>query len=363
MEKLFTAGPVSLDEEVMKALSRPVMSHRGSEFRAILKDVEDKLCEAYGTEYGMVDVLMGSGTLAVDAMVYSSVNRGDRVLVINHGEFGQRLKQSLERRGAVINELKADEGNAVDAEHVLAEIDREDYDALAMVYTETSMGLAYRDAERIGRRAKEKGIRVLVDAASAMFGEKIELDGGYFDAVSTCSQKCAAAPPGISFVGLSEEACRFVYGVGEKPRYLDLAIYADSMRKGYDVPQTPAVNLVYALDKALDIMLDTGMEKWIEKHRQLTGKLYAELPKLGYRILVANEAYRSNSVAAFRVPEGLSSDQVIERVGKEGYVLSQGMGSLKSSVVRIGTMGTINMDDVDRLIGILKDMNGWQGKE
>ena len=362
MEKLFAAGPVSLDEEVLKALSKPVISHKSAKFAEIFEGVEEKLCEAYGAGEGVVDILMGSGTLAVDAMVYSSVNRGDRVLVVNHGEFGNKLRQSFERRGAEIKELRADDGNAVAEGEVLEEIDIGDYDALAMVYTETSTGLAYRSAEKIGRKAKEKGIRVLVDAASAMFGEDIKLDGGYFDAISTCSQKCLAAPPGMSFVGLSEEAYRFVHGVREKPRYLDLAIYADFISKGYDFPQTPAVNLVCALDKALDIMLDTGREKWIEKHRQLTGKLYAELPKLGYRILVANEAYRSNSVATFRVPEGLSSDQVIERVEKEGYVLSQGMGSLKSSVVRIGTMGTINRDDVDRLIDILQRIGESMGK-
>ncbi len=358
MEKLLTAGPVSLDARVLRALSEPLTSHREEGFRKIVGEIEEGLKRAYGTSDGVVCILSGSGTLAVDAMVNSIVGRGENVLLVSHGEFGNRLCDSISRRGARPTKISASEGNAVGEASVYEAIESGRYDTLAMVYTETSIGMAHRSSDKMGKFAKEHGLKVIVDAASAMFGEDLTLDAGCFDAVSTCSQKCLAAPPGIALVGLSEEAVEIAGRAECASRYLDLGLYARKMNEGYDLPQTPAVSLFYGLREALRIMLDAGMNEWMEKHRRLAAELYSRLPEYGYARVVKDGRFLSNSVAAFEVPHGCTAESVTGRLREGGYVVSEGMGSLKGKAIRIGTMGDISREDISDVISILQDLVG-----
>jgi aspartate aminotransferase-like enzyme len=355
MEKLLTAGPVSLDSRVLRALSGQMVSHREEGFHRIVGEIEEGLKKAYGTSGGTVCILSGSGTLAVDAMVNSMVRRGENVLLISHGEFGNRLGDSISKRGAHPTRISAPDGIAVEESAVYEAIESGKYGTVAMVYTETSIGMAHRSSGAIGKFAKKHGLKVIVDAASAMFGEDIRLDTGCFDAVSTCSQKCLAAPPGIALVGLSEEAMGIVGHTEDVNRYLDLGLYARKMNEGYDIPQTPAVSLFYGLREALRIMLEAGMDEWMGKHMRLAAELYSELPKHGYARVVKDSRFLSNSVTAFEVPQGHTSRSVMSRLMEGGYVVSEGMGSLKGKSIRIGTMGDVSGEDISNVIGILQD--------
>ena len=354
--KLLIPGPVSLDPRVSEAMTKPLVNHRSENFRELFRNIAEKMKVVYRADEGMVLTLTGSGTLAVEAMVYSMVKPGENVLLLNHGEFGERLKKSLLLRGASVDELKEDYGKAAEKEVVIRALNSGKYSVLAFVYTESTTGLSYRDADAISEVAKEKGMRVIVDATSALVAEHLNMGSGHFDAVSSASQKCIAAPPGISFVGLSKEASKFIYQVDGQPRYLDLRLYKESLDKNGDSPTTPAVNLLYGLDVALDILLRQGLEARMKVHGDLARLLYGELPRQGYLPLVQEGKNRATSVTAFWLPEHLNSRQVQVEVNKAGYEIAAGQGAIKDQIIRVGTMGNIEKNDIEKVISILSSL-------
>ncbi len=349
-EWLLTPGPVTVHPEALKAMARQVVSHRSQEFRELLASVREKLARVYGG--GEVLVLTGSGTLAVDSMAWSLVEPGERVLVVSHGEFGGRLAESLRRRGAAVETLEPPEpGVAVDAGEVAARLERGGYAAVALVYTETSLGLSYRDAEAVAKAAREAGALVLVDAVSALAGERVP-PPPLVDAVASASQKALAAPPGLGFVAVSEAALeRMARLRSPPPPYLDLAKVARFHRERVETPFTPAVNLLYALDKALDLILDVGVDAWVERHERRARLLYERLPRLGLEPVVAEPRYRANTVAAFYTP--VPSSRLAEALARRCIRVARGMGELRERVVRISTMGWLGDEVYEQLPAVI----------
>lgn len=326
-------------------MQRELVFHRSEPFREVLSGVEELLRKLFLTE-GDVCILTGSGTLAVESMVYSIVERGDRVLLIENGEFGERIRRSLVDRGAEITALSSEAGDAVSVEAIKAALDVGGYDSLFMVYTETSTGVTNRYVEDVCKYATGKGTLVCLDAISAIGGEPLAFSRWGLDAVAGCSQKCVGAPPGLSFVALSEQAVDKVRRTKGKPQYLDIGLYLEYLKRR-ETPFTPAVNLVMSLREALLEILETGgpEAKW-ERQRRLAELLYSGSEGLGVKCFVRHEGYRSNTIAAFLPPGGFTVAEVVKGVWDEGYVISAGMGRLRSSIFRVGIMGAIGEDDV-----------------
>ena len=348
--KLLTPGPVTLSRRVLKALSKQVVSHRVEEFRRVLKETLELLKQVYECDDEVV-LLTGSGTSAVDAMIYSLVKPGDKVVLVSHGEFGLRAYKTLKSRGANVKVVQGDWSKPVDPEFVMSVIDDVKPNILMMIYTETSIGLTYRDAMKISKYAKAYDTVVLVDAVSALAGEKLSVKNYYFDAVASCSQKAIAAPPGLSFIALSDEAIKLVVKTPSKPLYYDLARYLEFHRRN-ETPFTPAVNLIYALREALREIVEYGVNNWVEKHSVRAERLYSILGK-HLEPLVKFESYRSNTVTAFKLPCGVTASDIIRTVKSRGYVIARGMGELREKIIRIGTMGDITLNDINNVINIV----------
>lgn len=349
---LFTPGPVMMHERVLKAMAERVVSHRSEEFRQLLDDVRALLAKVYGG--GEPLVLTGSGTLAVESMAWSLVEPGERVLVVSHGEFGERLADALARRGTIVDVVGAEQpGRHVPVESVAAKLDEEEYAAVAVVYTETSLGLSYRDVEQVARKAKSQGALVMVDAVSALAGERVP-SPGVVDAVASAAQKAIAGPPGVSFVAVSEEAIEKMKKVARKPpSYLDLEKVYRFHSERRETPYTPAVNLLYGLREALQLIAERGLDAWIEMHRERAELLYSKLSGYGLQPVV-EPGYRANTVAAFYTP--LPSGILASELAKRGIKIARGMGGLKDRVVRIATMGWLPEDAYERLFTALSEI-------
>lgn len=353
-EVLLTPGPVMMHERVVRALSRQAFSHRSEEFRRVLDEVRSLLAGLAGG--GEPLVLTGSGTLAVESMAWSLVGPGDNVLLVSHGEFGERLGDTLRKRGAAVTELAPSRpGEAVDIERVEAEIETGIYDAVALVYTETSMGLSYRAAERIAEKAHSHGAVVIVDAVSGFAGEHVP-PPGKVDAIATASQKALAGPPGLSFVIVSEDAARLLAEKGAPPgtpNYLDLGKVLRFHRERRETPYTAAVTLMPAMAEALRLIAETGLEEWIRRHRRRAEKLYTSIPGKGLEPLVENPEYRAWTLAAFRTP--VPSSLLAKALLGRGVRVARGMGPLRDEVIRISTMGWSPDEVFDKLPGLVEE--------
>jgi len=354
---LLTPGPVRVHPRVLAAASKQMISHRSSEFRALFSELEDMLRRVHVSQRASVAILAGSGTTAVDAMVYSLVEPGDRVLLLSFGEFGERLRETLESRGALVDAVEAELGSAPSASEVARALENASYKALFTVYNETSTGARLTELASVAREAKKRGALVCVDAVSALAGEPLFMDEWGIDAVASCSHKNIGAPPGVAFVALSEEAASVACRTRGKPLSLDLCKYSESAKRS-ETPFTPAISTLYALREALDILLsEEGLEARWARIARLSTRLYAEAERLGLRPFPKPRA-RANAVAALELPPGLKASGVSEALRKRGVIVATGMGSLKEKILRVGVMAYVGDGEISRFLEALSKALG-----
>ncbi|MCX8187860.1 MAG: alanine--glyoxylate aminotransferase family protein [Nitrososphaeria archaeon] len=347
--KYFVPGPTELCERVLKATSTQVISHRSSKFREIFNEVRDLLAGVYATDSGNIAILTGSGTLAVNSMIYGIMKPGERALVISHGEFGERIVRALQARGCLVDVLRSKEGDVVDLNEVREALGKTSYRAIFTTHTETSTGVTTRYLPEIAEEAKANGALICVDAVSSLAGEPLKMDDWGLDAVSSCSQKCIGAPPGLSFVAMSDEALKSLRSDGVPP-YLDLQKYFEYSKDG-ETPFTPAVNIIYGLLEALRILvLEEGVEGRISRLGEVSEKLYSGAESLGLTPLARRDV-RSRTVVALKLPENIQASRVIKEMREEcGIVIARGMGNLREKIVRVGVMGYITSKDADAIL-------------
>ncbi len=344
--KLLTPGPVMVPPAVLEAAARQVISHRGEGFRRLMQGLQEKLLEVAGMHGGFAAVMPGSGTTAVDSMLWSLVKPRSRILVLSWGDFGERIAKSLHARGAHVEVARAPWGEALDPGQVEDLIQGHEY--VAVVHNETSTGVAYRSLKKLAEAVQARGAKLLVDTVSGLGGEEIRMKWGIY-AAATCSHKALAAPPGVGIVFLSSEAVRDLErgGTVNTPPILDLDRYRVFMGKS-ETPFTPPVTLLYALDKALDLILEEGVEERIRRHGEKARLLYESgIPPL------AREDLRSNTVVALKVEDASKVKRMLE---EHGYIVATGMKHLKEKVIRIGTMGSTGLDDVRRVASLLEEI-------
>lgn len=356
---LLVPGPVELHPRVLRAMSDQVISHRSEKFSALLSEIVDGLnWSIEGGSKARVALLTGSGTLAVESMVYSIVEPGDKVIVLEFGEFGRRLRESLEARGAEVHVIRSPLGTSpsvADVEEAIAKV-KPKY--LATVHVETSTGAMVKDLEKLSRIAEDAGSPLLLDAVSSFGSEELRMEKWGIYAVASCSQKGLGAPPGLSFVVLSEEAAKRSCETGKKPSYLDLCKSLKFLEKK-ETPFTPAVNLMYGMAEALRILREEGIESRIERIRRISELFYSRASSSGYVPLPTKE-HRAHAVAAIFPPEGLDATKVIEELKKKDIYVAGGMGELKGKIVRVGIMGYVEEKHVVRLAEELESIARWR---
>ena len=342
--KLMTPGPVEVPRRVLEASARPVISHRCGEFRGLLRRVVEGLEEVFGVADGFVAVMAGSGTTAVDAMLWSFVGPGDRVLLVSHGLFGERIRLSLEARGAVVDVVGPEvPGGVVDPDDVAARLEGGGFSAVVLVHNETSMGVRYPWISRVAEKAHEEGCLVLVDVVSSLAGDWFSLEGMGVDAAAGCSHKAIAAPPGAGFVAVSGDAVRRLRD--DAPLSISLKRYVEKYVAAGETPFTPPVTILYAVEAALERILgEYTLEGYIDLHRRRAERLYARMPPGFQKVALTGET-ASRTVPAFWTP--VKASRVVEKALERGIRIATGVGRYREAMVRIGVMGDIGFDDID----------------
>jgi len=344
---LFIPGPVMVPEEVRMEAARSMINHRSARFRAMFKETLEKLGAVLSLSESKAVILTASGTGAVEALA-ANLAPGRRTLVLQTGEFSQRLGETLEIHGAHVTRVSAPLGEAPPIGEVEEAIEAIKPEVVAVVYNDTSPGVRLSYIREVCEKAKSEGALTIVDAVSAVGGDELEVEKWGIDAMAGASQKCISAPPGISFVTLSSEAERMLV---EKPRtfYLDLRRYIKYLER-FETPFTPAIPLLYAFNRALTRLLEFGVERWIRLHALRAEALYAAFGHLGLTPFVAPQ-YRSRTVLTFTGPEGLDLSGLRSRLAeKHGIYVAGGLGELRDSILRIGNMGYIRFRDLVTLV-------------
>jgi len=339
-------GPTNVPDRVMQAMITPIIGHRGAEFHKLYVEIEENLKYVFQTQND-VFVLTSSGTGGVECAVSNIVNPRERTLVPVFGVFGERLSNKIWRRGGVPVKLSLAWGTTPKASEIREIVEKEgDLKAIFIVCNETSTGVTVRELSEIGKIAKENNLLLIVDAISILGGDKLPVDEWNIDICITGSQKCIACPPGLAIVSVSQKAWEKIEKTEKKPMYFDLMRMREFFQKG-ETPFTPALPIFWALDEALKIIREEGLEKRIERHRRCAEAFYDAIEAFGITVFPREKENRSNTVIAVNVPENVE-DGKVRQIMREKYkvLIAGGMGKLKGKIFRIGCMGIISQAEV-----------------
>jgi aspartate aminotransferase-like enzyme len=341
---LFTPGPTPVPPEVLAALAEPVLHHRAPDFRAVYERVLGRLREVHRTSN---DVLLFtcSGTGAFESAVVNLCSPGERVLVVSAGSFGERWIGMARGYGCDVEELRYPWGETPTAAELARRLgELEPVSVVFLVHSETSTGVV-ADVQALAAAAKDAGALVVVDAVSSLAAVPLEPDEWGLDVVVSGSQKALMTPPGLATVAVSAAAWEQVERARLPRFYFDWTRTRKAQEK-VDAAFTPAVSLVVALDVALGLVLEEGLDAAFERHTRLGRACRAGIKAMGLELFSPDED-RSAVVTAARMPAGFESSRLTRLLrDRHGITIAAGQGPLKDEIFRIGHIGWFDEFDI-----------------
>ena len=352
---LFIPGPVTVAESVLAATAKPMIDHRGPEFKALLENVDARLKPVFGTERADVLILGASGTGGLEAAVSSMFGHGDRLLACPIGVFGHRLIAIAQIYGADVEIIDTPYGGAVDANAVRTRLNARDgksFTGILLTHNETSTG-AQNDMAALADAIRGHDAYVVVDSVSGLAASEFRMDEWGFDIVVAASQKALAVPPGIAMVAVAPRAWERM-DRNRSPRfYLDLRKAREFAKLG-QTPWTPPVSIVFGLEAALMNFEAEGAANVHARHERYARAIRAAARALGLTVY-SREGAHSVTVVAIEVPPGIDSDAIRKTLRESrGVVIGGGQKELKGKIIRIGTMGDLTQTDVLGALGALE---------
>ena len=352
MEHLRIPGPTPCPEEVLQAMTKQMINHRGEEYGRIQDDVTEKLKQLFQTGNDLL-LLTGSGTGGLEATIVNMLSPGDTVLSVSIGVFGERFADIARQFGAEVIPLQFEWGKAADPDAVRQALRSEPkIKAVLVTHNETSTGVT-NDLAAISAVVKEFGKLLLVDAISSLGSINLPVDDWHCDVAITGSQKGWMVPPGLTMLSVSPEAWQ-AYEQARMPRfYWDFA-KAKSFAEKKQTPWTPAVTVLYALSVSLEMMLGEGLDNIFARHARVGRAARDGVKSLGLS-LFADEAHASNTVTSVAATNGLDTKKLVGIMREEhNIVLGGGQQTLSGKIFRIGHLGWVTERDIETVISALK---------
>jgi len=344
-KKLFIPGPTEVRKDILDAQAQPMIGHRMKAFTELYTGMISKLKELLETK-NFVTVLTASGTALMEAAIRNCVNKD--VLCCTYGAFSERwfkIAQACDRNADAI---ALDWGKVVKPEMIEEKLKTKKYEAVAIVQNETSTGVRAPIEQIAEVMKKYPDVLLLVDAVSSLMGDRIEIEKLGIDVCVSSSQKCFALPPGLAIGIVSERALKKAETVSGKGHYLNLLDLKDYFDKKGQTPTTPAISLMWAMDKQLDKIKTEGMENRYKRHVEMAQ--YVQNWAKKHFSLYAEPGYESVTVTCINNTKSISVADLNSELGKRGFAISNGYGKIKEQTFRIAHMGDLTLDEVKDVI-------------
>ncbi len=351
---LMIPGPTPVPERVLQAQAKHLIGHRSGEFSQIMADITANLKWLHQTENEVL-MLTASGTGAMEAGIINVLSAGDRVLVGENGKFGERWGDLCRTFGMQVDTIKAEWGKPLDpaAFSAALEADREKtIKAVVVTHSETSTGVL-NDLGAIAQAVKAHGeALIIVDAVTSLGACSVPVDAWGLDVVASGSQKGYMVPPGLGFVAMSDRAWA-AYEKSTLPKfYFDLGVYRKDGAKN-TTPFTPPVSLFFALQVALGMMREEGLEGIFSRHARLQRATRAAMAALNLPLFAADDC-ASPAVTAV-MPEGVEAEKIRSTMRKRfDIALAGGQDHLKGKIFRVGHLGFVGDRDILTAVAALE---------
>lgn len=335
-------GPSNVPDRVLRAMDNPTMDHRGPDFGRFGAQLLEKVKGVFKTASHVV-IYPASGTGAWEAALCNTLSPGDRVLMCETGWFAHLWREMAERLTLRPEFIETDWRRGADAPAIEAALRADTAHAIkavAVVHNETSTGATSRIAEvRAAIDAAGHPALLLVDTISGLGSIDYRHDEWGVDVTVAGSQKGLMLPPGLSFNAISAKALRAAETARLPRAYWDWRPMIAANATGY-FPSTPATNLLYGLDAALDMLFEEGLENVFARHDRYAEATRRAVRAWGLEIQVAEPGHTSSVLTAVRLPEGHSANALRAIIlEKFNMSLGNGLGRLQDRVFRIGHLG------------------------
>ncbi len=338
-------GPTVVPDRVLKAMSMPLLDHRGPQFSSLAAAVCADLQKLFLTDRPVM-VFPSSGTGAWQAAFCNTLSHGDRVLLPEVGMFSTLWGNNARAMGLDVIEIPGDWRTGIDADRVedaLKEDTQGRIRAVLATHNETSTGVTSNiQAVRAAIDAAGHDALLFVDTISSLAATDYRHDVWGVDVTICGSQKGLMLPPGLSFTVASAKAMEASQSATLPRGYFDWAPVIEAAGTGL-YPYTPPVSLFYGLREAVDMILEEGLENVFARHARLAAATRAAVAKWGFDNQSLKPDEHSNAVTAIRMPDGVDADAFRTLVlQKFDMSLAAGLGKLAGRVFRIGHLGYQN---------------------
>jgi predicted phosphoserine aminotransferase len=356
--RFFLPGPTEVRREILEAQLLPMIGHRGKAMEELMARIRPALQRVFRTQRP-VYVSASSATGFMEGAIRNAVRA--RVLCLVNGAFSERFHAIARACGVAVDRLDVPWGEVHSPDALREALKGKGYDAVTVVHSETSTG-ALNPIEELTRVAHEMGdIAVLVDSVSGIAGAPVETERWNLDFILTGSQKAFALPPGLAFGVATEAMLGRARANPNRGVYFDFVEFEKSVAAN-QTPNTPALSLLYALDKQLQRIDAEGIEGRWARHAamaQRTWEWVDEMRERGIALtLPVVERFRSPTVTCIALPPGANSAPVVAELKKRGFVIGAGYGKMKDTQIRIGHMGDHTVDGLNILLDVLAEALG-----
>jgi alanine-glyoxylate transaminase / serine-glyoxylate transaminase / serine-pyruvate transaminase len=358
---LMIPGPIEFEPAVLEAISRPTLSHVDPGFIASFGHALRMMREVWMCPSGQPFVIAGSGTLAMDMAGANLIEPGDSALVLVTGYFGHRYAEVLKRYGAEVTVLEAPTGETVPLDEVERELAYGRYKLMTFTHVDTSTGVLV-DPRPLAEMAQRHGVLSILTGCVRFAGEEMRQEQWGIDVAVTASQKAIGVPPGLALLVASPKAMeawrKRTAPVGNY--FCDWGLWLPVMQ-AYEEGRpsyfaTPAVNLVQGLEVSLEMMLREGMAARFARHRAMAQRFRDAMRALGLTFIPKDETVMGHTLSAPYYPNGATGAQLLPAISANGVVVAGGLlPSIKDSYFRIGHMGMVNKDHIDRTVSAISN--------
>jgi alanine-glyoxylate transaminase/serine-glyoxylate transaminase/serine-pyruvate transaminase len=340
-------GPTNVPDRILRAIDRPTIDHRGSEFSRLGSECLEGMKRIFQTTEGQVFIYPSSGTGAWEAAIVNTLSPGDRVLMFETGYFGSLWRQMAEKFGLKVEFVSGDWRHGVSPETVESKL-RDDKEhaikAVMCVHNETSTGVTSRISDV--RQAIDRGRHpalLVVDAISSLGSVDYRHDDWRVDVSIGASQKGLMLPPGLGFNAVSKKALESARNARLPRAFWSWEEMVEPNKNGF-FPYTPATNLLYGLREAISMLAnEEGLEQVFRRHRRHAEATRAAVNAWGLELVCLDPGEYSNALTAAFLPAGFDEAEFRGLILNEfDMSLGSGLGKLKGRVFRIGHLGNFN---------------------
>jgi alanine-glyoxylate transaminase/serine-glyoxylate transaminase/serine-pyruvate transaminase len=338
-------GPTLVSDDVLQALSQETMAHTDERFVKITSETLVKVKMLFGADKGHPFIIAGSGTLGMEMSLTNILNDKENLLVISHGYFGDRFIDIGNALNVNVDVLKAPTGETVPIEIIERTVKDKHFDAITITHVDTSTG-TLSDVEAIAKVVHNvsPSTLIIVDGVCAAGGVKELFDDWGIDVIFTGSQKAIAVPPGLTILAFSERAIAKRKSMKvTRTYYGDILRWMPVMEDPHRYFATPAVNMVYAVNRSLNDIFSFGLENYFDKHITLARRVRNAMSVMGFELISKNPA---PTLSVFKYPQGISDADFRSKLYEKGIVVAGALADLQGKAFRMGHMGSITEDEL-----------------